>query len=303
MMRHQTILHRKWWGAHARCCCCRFSRLYTTRRSRAERGLYSTPFAWTICIEIGEFFHFKRETYIHRRGYRKPANEPPALNIHNITTLYYYDDYYYTSCIMYNCQNVPFHFFRKYFNDKEKIRDLDPKCNLTIFSAPCSSYDITHTRHLCAYNSVQRLSLVYLGGTKTRSLGGRKIFFPKCLLKCWPLLLYQTTREERAETVSPSPPWQDFYASCEGVLDSSYSYTGSFIFLLFSNNLLLEIVSLLDVLRAEGGNCLVSCPPPPTVCLSLSLKLVQTTKTIKSPQENTFFQRFPGSTPPSLPLL
>lgn len=96
MMRHQTILHRKWWGAHARCCCCRFSRLYTTRRSRAERGLYSTPFAWTICIEIGEFFHFKRETYTHRRGYRKPANEPPALNIHNITTLYYYDDYYYT---------------------------------------------------------------------------------------------------------------------------------------------------------------------------------------------------------------
>ncbi len=178
MMRHQTILHRKWWGAHARCCCCRFSRLYTTRRSRAKRGLYSTPFAWTICIEIGEFFHFKRETYTHRRGYRKPANEPPALNIHNITTLYYYDDYY-TSCIMYNCQNVPFHFFRKIFNDKEKIRDLDPKCNLTIFSAPCSSYDITHTRHLCAYYSVQRLSLVYLGGTKTRSLGGRKIFFPQ----------------------------------------------------------------------------------------------------------------------------
>jgi hypothetical protein len=169
---------------------------------------------------------------------------------------------------MYNCQNVPFHFFRKYFNDKEKIRDLDPKCNLTIFSAPCSSYDITHTRHLCAYNSVQRLSLVYLGGTKTRSLGGRKFFFPKCLLKCWPLLLYQTTREERAETVSPSPPWQDFYASCEGVLDSSYSYTGSFIFLLFSNNLLLEIVSLLDVLRA--GNCLVYCPPPLlSVCLFL----------------------------------
>lgn len=83
---------------------------------------------YTICMNDlhrnWRIFHFKRETYIHRRGYRKPANEPPALNIHNITTLYYYDDdYYYTSCIMYNCQNVPFHFFRKNFNDKEKIRE------------------------------------------------------------------------------------------------------------------------------------------------------------------------------------
>lgn len=147
MMRHQTILHRKWWGAHARCCC-RFSRLYNNSTEQRER---EGAVQYTICMNDlhrnwRNFPFQKRNVYPHRRGYRKPANEPPALNVHNITTLYYYDDYY-TSCIMYNCQNVPFHFFRKNFQQRQgkNIRETSEKCNLTIFSAPCSSYDITHT--------------------------------------------------------------------------------------------------------------------------------------------------------------
>ncbi len=93
-----------------------------------------------------------------------------------------------------------------------------------------------YTRHLCPYDSVQRLSLPRIGGTKTsRSLGGTKIapqMFAQMLTAS--ALSLSLPDDSRGTCCCLPPPLLDkTFMLPVKVLDSSYSYTGSFIFIFF----------------------------------------------------------------------
>lgn len=146
MMRHQTILHRKWWRAHARCC---LHPTKTHRREQKEREscyYYNNYYYYRICIEIGEIFFLL--SFPFWKGRERHQRQQTGLNHHVL-------------CItVKKCKE----------NNKKNSRHLRQKCNLAIYFLPA----IHHTRYL--YNLVfpHTQSLPFstrCKKKKTRSLG------------------------------------------------------------------------------------------------------------------------------------